>query len=446
MKDRKIKIEELSLWDENPRFPDKYFNQTEEEIVEFILKKPNFKIKELTEAIVTDFKLPQLEKIIVLEMQDQFVVIEGNRRIATYKLLVNPELTNNDKLNSFFREMSSKIEIDENYQIECIVTSDKEMALKYVDRKHNNNNFEVSWGQAERDNFKARRGRASNKELFRIEMSNIVKSLDLPDELKERVLGKGYITTLYRIIDSTPAYDLFGFSFKDGQLLIKDVNFKSTLKVIVYNVLEKETLDGSKEVNTRTLNKNEEKEEYLNSIKNEDTKIVDEKIDANTHDNIFGDQSINIPNPNIKKSPKTPRTKKLFDKLFSGDLSLVKGDTNDIYRDILDLFKYYITNKTSLSVNFPSLIRMSLRLLVESATNENQKISDYVNLNYEQAKNELSKDLKTTLSNNSIKSAQSLIQLLQSGAHNYSNTANFEQTSAMSIIIGEMLKITHCKN
>lgn len=220
-KNSKIKIGELTLWDENPRFPDKYFNQSEEDLIDFFIKKKNFKIKDLAEAIVNDFSLPQLEKIIVLELQDQFVVIEGNRRLTTYKLLANPELVRDEKLRTFFKDLSSKISINENYEFECIVTSDKDEALKYVDRKHNNGNYEVTWGQAERDNFKARRGRASNKELFRIETSKIVKRLDLPEELKEQVLGKGYVTTFFRIVDSKSAYDLFGFSFDKGKLLIR---------------------------------------------------------------------------------------------------------------------------------------------------------------------------------------------------------------------------------
>lgn len=88
---------------------------------------------------------------------------------------------------------------------------------------------------------------------------------------------------------------------------------------------------------------------------------------------------------------------------------------------------------------------MSLRLIVESATLKTKGIADYVNTNFENAKKQLTQDQKTTLANNSINGANSLIQLLQSGVHNYANSANFEQTVAMSIIIGAMLKITHSK-
>lgn len=206
-------------------------------------------------------------------------------------------------------------------------------------------------------------------------------------------------------------------------------------------------MEGDKEINTRTLNKNPEIEEYLKSINKEDSKKVDEIIKKHTQKDIFGDENINIPqvSAKIKKTSKTPRTQKNIDDLFNGDLHLKKGDVNDIYRDILDLYKFYLNNKNTLSKSFPSLIRMALRLLVESATIERQSIEKYINQNYETAKKALSTDQKTTLSNNSINGKDALIKLLQSGAHNYSNSANFEQTIAMSLIIGEMLKITHTK-
>jgi len=146
---------------------------------------------------------------------------------------------------------------------------------------------------------------------------------------------------------------------------------------------------------------------------------------------------------------KTAREKNKVQALFGLDLVLKKGDTNNIYLDVLDLYNFYLKDtqkkEPRLSKNFPALIRMSLRLLVESATPKTKGMADYVNANFENAKKQLTKDQKTTLANNSINSAKSLIQLLQSGAHNYANSANFEQTVGMSIIIGAMLNITHSK-
>lgn len=374
IQNKNIEINDLSLWDENPRFPDKYFNLTEEDLINFFVKKENFKIKELAEAIVKDFNLPLLEKIIVLELQDQNIVIEGNRRLTAYKLLANPELTNDEKLRTFFQELSNQISINEDYELECIISSDKEEALKYVDRKHNNGNFEVGWGQAERDNFKARRGRASNKELFRIEMSKIVKSLDLPEDLKEQVLGKGYVTTFFRIIDSKPAYDLYGFSFQDGKLIIKDKNFKDKLKVIVLNVLEKKTLDGDRDINTRTLNKNPEKEEYLKSVKKEHSEKVDDIIKKNTQKDIFGEDKVNIPKVSQKiKKRKTPVTK-LNDELFGRTLFLKSGKVNHLYRGIVKIYEQNSKTDNELEIVLP-IIGMSLRLILDVAAREFYKVN-----------------------------------------------------------------------
>jgi len=373
IENKKIKISELSLWDENPRFPDKYFNQTEEELINFFLQKKNFKIKELAEAIVNDFDLPQLEKIIVLDLQDQNIVIEGNRRLTVYKLLANPELAQDEKLRDFFKEFSNKISINDDYELECLITSDKEEALKYVDRKHNNGNFEIGWGQAERDNFKARRGRASNKELFRIEITKIVKSLELPEELKEQVLGKGYVTTFFRIIDSKPAYDLFGFSFKDGKLIIKDKDFKEKLKVIIYEVLNKKTLDGDKDINTRTLNKNPEKEEYLKSIKKEYTEKVDDIIKKQTRKDLFGRESVNISpsNKSKKRSKKTPITKP-NEVIFGRTLELKQGKVNNLYRAITKIYEQNSRTEQELEIVLP-IIGMSLRLILDVAAKEYYK-------------------------------------------------------------------------
>ena len=146
---------------------------------------------------------------------------------------------------------------------------------------------------------------------------------------------------------------------------------------------------------------------------------------------------------------KTAREKNKAQSLFGQNLVLKKGDTNNIYQDVLDLYDFYVKdsqkNEPRLSKNFPALIRMSLRLLVESAVAKTKGVADYVNTNFDNAKKQLTQDQKTTLSNNSVSGAKSLIQLLQSGAHNYTNSANFEQTVAMSIIIGAMLNITHIK-
>ncbi|GHU90723.1 hypothetical protein FACS1894155_09430 [Bacteroidia bacterium] len=102
-------------------------------------------------------------------------------------------------------------------------------------------------------------------------------------------------------------------------------------------------------------------------------------------------------------------------------------------------------NKPTLSHSFPSLIRMSLRLLCESAAKDiNVTLDKYLNAHFANAKKSLEQDIKTSLSNQNV-TEKTILQLLHTGAHNYQAANNLHQTYAISVILGEMLTLTHGK-
>lgn len=294
---KKLTINELSLWDENARFPEEYFNKSEKYLIDYFLKKKDFKIESFAREIVSEFDLPQIEKIVVYLFKDRNIVLEGNRRIVVYKLLVDPYLTNDYNVQNFFIELSSRIKINNLFQLEVLVTSDKDMGLRYVDRKHTKHNNEVGWGEQERHNYKVRRGSASAKtEVFRYELGKLVRKLDLPEEIKEAILGKGVVTTFYRLIDSEPAINALGFQKNDdGTIKIKNLKkFNDRLKVIVFDLAAKRFIDGQK-LDSRFLNKTEQKEKYLQFVGDSDKKRVEREIKNNTATDIFGNKIFSLP-------------------------------------------------------------------------------------------------------------------------------------------------------
>jgi hypothetical protein len=298
-----ISINELSLWDENARFPDEYFNKTEEELISyFFSSEKKYKMKQLAESIVQDFDLPQLENIVVYNYDEKLIVLEGNRRLSVYKSLVSPNKTKKKDLQKFFNDLKIKIDIDENYKLECLVTSDREQGLRFIDRKHTQRNNEVAWGDTERAHHNARRGKAKKKEHFRIEISKIVRNLDIPYEFKNDILGKGNVTTFFRILDNNAAWDKYGFElYEDGKFVFNREGFIDELKVIILNVLQKKDFNG-KPVNSRTLNKNKEIEKYIGNIQKKDAKKVDEEIGKNTEHNLFEEETINISQDSMSAS------------------------------------------------------------------------------------------------------------------------------------------------
>jgi len=290
-----ISIKNLSLWDENARFPDKYFNKTEKELIEYFISKKDFKLFEFAEEVVSEFDLPQLEKLVIYELNGKNIVLEGNRRLAVYKLLDDPDLASDMRLKNKLNGLKSRIKINDDFKLECLITKDKDQGLRYIDRKHLRGNNEVSWGDNERAHHNARRGNASQKELLKVAITKRIKDLDFPEELKEQVLGHGFITTFWRLIEQNPAWSIFGFSLDDnGELQTKDKDFDEKLKVIIFDVLQKGKFSNKlfSRLNTKEI------ESYLKQITKDDYKRVSDEIKKQTKTNLFGKESTSIPTNN----------------------------------------------------------------------------------------------------------------------------------------------------
>lgn len=334
VKTKNISIKDLTLWDENARFPDKFFNSDETELVAFFLSKSDYKINPLVEAIVKDFDLPQLEKLVVWNDNGQNIVLEGNRRLTAYKLLNNPALTKDSTLIKFLTEQKLKINISDDFMLECLVTEDKEKGYRYIDRKHYNGNNEVNWQDSERAHYSVRRGSKNVMELLKIGISKIVRELDLPEEMKEQILGSGYVTTFFRLITSTPAKKEYGYSITEsGELEIKDPNFSDKLKVIIYSVLNKKDIKGN-DVDSRTLNKVDKIEDFIKAVKVEDTKKVDEEIKKNTTEDIFGNKQISVGNNGVKQKILPKSTNRNYLIPNSCRLSISETKINNIYLEL----------------------------------------------------------------------------------------------------------------
>ncbi|MDD4532804.1 MAG: hypothetical protein PHW22_05175 [Bacilli bacterium] len=368
---RKMKISDLILWDENARFPDKYFNSNEKELINYFLSKPDFKIKQLIEAIVKDFQYPQIEKLVVWNDDENYVVLEGNRRLTAYKLLIDKDLTDDSELKRFLIAQNSKISIDENFELECLITKDRNEGFVYIDRKHANNNNEVNWQDVERANYNVRRGSSNQIELLKIGISKIVSNLDLPDGMKEQVLGKNYVTTFFRIVTSTSAKRKYGYEIlEDGQLKVKNEKFPEELKVIVHQVLMKQDSEGNK-VDSRSLNKKEKIEEFIQSVDSKDAVNVDKEIEKNTTVNIFGDEVIKVPSTNRPKViPKSSTRKYLIPS--NCYFRIAETKINNIYRELRDDLLIDDTSK-SVPNAVGVLFRVFLEVCLDYYAKKNQK-------------------------------------------------------------------------
>ena len=338
---KKVKVLDLLLWDENSRLPDKLSGRDQFSIRQALLSdEKRFEVKSFAKEIVKDFDLPQLEKIVVIDEDEGLIAYEGNRRVLAYQCLIKPELAG--EYQNDFRKLATSIDISDDFELECVITKDFHQANRYIERKHLNNNNEKSWGQYERDNHSVRvkrfGGNADKERIKRANIGKLVEETELPEEMKRKILGPGYVTNFYRIVDSSPGYNYFGFTVDD----VGDLDYKNKddlllkLKVFIYELLTKKPASGQSW--SRAYNSNQEKEEYLSQLDLSDSKAIDQTIEDSKTKNLLGEEELTLKDPKGKslftrsKEKEYPTLVKLTSKrLLIGDKS---KKIDEIYKEL----------------------------------------------------------------------------------------------------------------
>ena len=132
-----------------------------------------------------------------------WVVVEGNRRVAAYKFMNNPQLCPDPKLRNLYERLRTNAETPVATKIEFVVFENIGAARYWIETRHGGENGGagiISWGPMEIDNFAARFGaRTTNRPA--VEMIDYAYSKGLISEEQHK---KVPVTTLYRLL-STPA-------------------------------------------------------------------------------------------------------------------------------------------------------------------------------------------------------------------------------------------------
>jgi hypothetical protein len=409
-----IKIKDLVLWTENPRDPVDE-NAVDQDIVDRAMNDGSNKwaLAKLAKEMGGYYDYSELPTVVYRNGKP--IVYDGNRRIVLGKI----------KHGLVDVDNGTKIQLPEfPSEIPCNVCTEK-IALNNVYRKHSETG---SWQPLERDIF-LHKFMGKEKSLFLImdEETGIIsvnRHLNqrfVKDEIfKEEILkSMGFFVkngALHSVHDS-----------KEGHSILEDISKKIENKIITTRKNRGKVIEVLEPVSQQIIEKNKKNPQNPSGISFKVPKSQ--------------------PQRKNKQTRQSQRTPKKETEIFGGLLYLRIGDVSNLYRDIVDLYRFYVKDKKRLSQTFPSLIRMSLRLLCETASRNtnNMKLDNYLKKYFKDAKNNLDQDAKTTLASQNITEA-SIVQLLHTGAHNYDASKNIEQTIALSIIIGEILTITHGKD
>lgn len=394
------------LWTENPRDPIDE-DATDQDVVDRALddNRSKWTLTKLANEMGDYYDFSELPTVVY--HGDKPVVYDGNRRIILGKIKHNLVSITND----------ADIPLpDFPVGIPCNVCI-KRIALNNVYRKHADTG---SWLPLERDMF-LYKFMKKEKSLFLIldEQTGIISANPHLNQgfVKDEIFKESTLNKMGFFVKDGGLYSTH--NNEEGRLVLSDISTKVENKVITTRKNRGKVLEVLEPASQELIDQNKQKKPKATNIEFDEPKEVK------------------------KKKRQSKRTSKSNSILFGGSLYLRIGEASDLYRDIVDLYQYYLKEKARLSTTFPSLIRMALRLLCESAAKDKGiKFDNYLRNNFDEAKQTLSQDIKTTLSNQNI-SKSSIIQLLHTGAHSYASSKNTEQTIALSIIVGAIITMTH---
>ena len=413
---KNLKVEDLVLWTENPRDPISPEAQ-DQDVVNRALQSTDgtWDLHKLAKSMGENYDFSELPTVVIED--DKPVVYDGNRRIILAKIyhkLVDTDV----KFDSL-----PKVPLE----IPCNVCS-KDMALKNVLRKHGESG---SWKPLERDMFIAKYGLGEKSDFLIIDECTGVIS-------ENKILNQGFVK---KEIFNTAALTQLGFKIDSGRLLSRHT--KDELRQIFDDIIDK--------VENKSITTRSSRGKIYEVLDTATSDLIENNKDHDFHaaPMLYELSKDEGEASSSKKDTPVPvrKTKRVIEPgipFFGKDLILQKGNVNNLYRDILDLHRFYKSQK--LSKSFCVILRMSLRLLCETAATSRKSgdIKFYIKKYFEDGKKLLDKDAKTLLAAQSV-TQESLPQLLHTGAHNYSSSGNYDQTLAISVILGGMLSVSHGK-
>lgn len=294
--------------------------------------------------------------------KSKYIVLEGNRRVITLKLVNNPELiagSKNASLKKKFKSLHDSNLTKLITEVECALYDDPKEADKWIGIKHGyglSGVFTDRWESLQKQRFGEKtEGKTSNS----IQIINLLKNAsEVPIEIKNEIEGIN-TTNLDRLIDDPDVRSFLGIEISNGviQSKVREIEVIKGLTQIVKDIM-------NPNFSVKKIYNKDDRKDYINNFAKE--KTPDISLNA---DNVwtFNYTSTAVPQSNpIKPKPIQKSRNTLIPK--SCVLNIKSPKVNSIYHEL---------QKINLE-NFPQVVSISLRVLVENSIDyfiEHNKIS-----------------------------------------------------------------------
>lgn len=383
----------------NPRLPEDSKTLSQNELINYLIE--NYSVYEdIAKSIIQKGYYP-LKYIVVVKSDstNRYIVIEGNRRIAALKAIINADIVNQKNRSKFIR-LTEQVDIKNIKRIPVLIAPSRESVVPLLFAEHAQNPTK-KWSlimKAEFYSNEIANGRSFEelsvecdlsiteiKEALKmLNMYKIACHLELEDEILMKVQDKEAFqaSTLERIYNSKLFQEKLKFCFdNEGNLVGKTdkQEFTEAYKQIVTDIA-KGTQKGG--IDSRSINTNAQQKAYLDKIDG-----VLPKKDGN----FFGKELIpasKTPNNALSKplQSKTKRSSRVPKGLITSGV-VFKLQSAACIRKIYDALKGISVNK------YPVPTAILLRVLLDKTLRYNLRIRRINTLRVIENKTEIDKKI-----------------------------------------------------
>lgn len=273
---KEIKLDKLLINPDNFRYEPV---ENQEEALKVMINEQGEKLVNLIKDIIKNGLNPA-ELVTVLEVNNLYLTLEGNRRVTALKILNNPEIIK-DINNEQWKRVNKSLKNGENPMITnimCVVYKNEEDSYKWIKLKHTGENKgkgTVGWdSQSERRYLEKISG-------IKPKILKIIDYIDGSDEFnvdQKNKLKKIQITNLERLLGDPDVRKVIGIDIKKGDIskAYPEHEINKSFKKIIKDLSEKDF--SVKDIYTK-----KDRAKYIDTFKSEDLPNPEKKLSKEEH-------------------------------------------------------------------------------------------------------------------------------------------------------------------
>lgn len=396
-----IDVTNIDVDQYNPRLPEDSKSLSQNELINYLID--NYSIyDDVAKSIVQKGYYP-LKYIVVIKASTpkRYIVIEGNRRIAALKAIINADIVNQKSRNKFIR-LSEQIEVKTIKKVPVLIAPSRESVVPLLFSEHAQNPTR-KWSLIMKAEFYAnelKSGRTIEElsqecdlpvseikdALKLLNMYKIACHLDLDAETMQKVRDKENFqaSTLERIYNSKLFQEKMKFAFdEEGNVIGKSDKdeFATAYKKIITDIATGTQKGG---IDSRSINSDDDKKAYLDKI---DSFLPKKKGTFYGADFVpilnNGERTLTNPTQkNIKRSNRTPKGLVTQGVVFKLNSAACIKKIYDALKSI-SVNKYPVPSAILLRVLLDKTLRYNMRIhkvnkirVIENKIEIDKKIDD----------------------------------------------------------------------